>query len=119
MTKILVVNDHGNNRYILPAALESLGHCAIIVTSLRRVMAVYQEEKPDLVLIIEHQHNPAFPFLEKLANDGVNIPIGILVSDGDPSQTPERVKAYRDNGFPALSAYDLQREADAIQQVLC
>jgi len=118
MAKILVINEHGENRYILPAALESLGHRVTIVTGSSRVMIVYRDEKPDLVIAVEHPHSPAFAYLERLANDGMSVPVIVLVSDSNPQQTPARIKAYQEHGFIALSARELEREESALQQAL-
>jgi len=119
--KILMVDDESSNIIVLESALKQANYsCITSTTDSRKAASLYQELKPDLVLLdLRMPHLDGFQVIEQIKqieNDDSYAPILVLTAESDPSV---RLKALQFGARDFLSKpLDLSEVLCRIQNIL-
>ena len=119
--KILMVDDESSNIVVLESALKQAQYsCINSTTDSRKAISLYQELKPDLVLLdLRMPHLDGFQVIEQIKqieNDDSYAPILVLTAESDPSV---RLKALQFGARDFLSKpLDLSEVLCRIQNIL-
>ncbi|MBT3923693.1 MAG: response regulator [Nitrospina sp.] len=113
--KILMVDDESSNIVVLESALKQAQYsCINSTTDSRKAISLYQELKPDLVLLdLRMPHLDGFQVIEQIKqieDDDSYAPILVLTAESDPAV---RLKALQ------LGARDFLSKPLDLSEVLC